>query len=132
MRQVSELTGAELDLWVARAEGKCYTVQPGVWGNALINDLGRLSIAKNSWDCAKYFEPSKNWKDGGPIIERELIELINDRDMREDGWFGCVWQARLVSGYFDGDHPLIAGMRCYVASKFGDTVDDVLQVQGGN
>ena len=55
---------------------------------------------------------STDWAQGGPIIEREKITL----DVFEDG----VWVA---SEYKEGPTPLIAAMRCYVASKLGDDVD---------
>jgi hypothetical protein len=63
------------------------------------------------------FEPSENWADGGPIIEREKIALSYDT-----GRFG--W----VASFYDGDDvfggtPLIAAMRCYVASKLGDEIE---------
>jgi len=58
---------------------------------------------------------STSWEDGGPIIERERIELEHD---------GAIWWARIkADDDFDGTTPLIAAMRCYVASKLGDTVD---------
>lgn len=115
--KVTNLEGALLDLWVARAEGKCYTQNPGEWGLACINDLGRLSIAKVSWDCARYFEPSKNWAHGGPIIDRERIS-INERD-------GDCWQAHKTCGWSKfGPTPLVAAMRAYVASKFGEELPD--------
>ncbi|WNC90941.1 DUF2591 family protein [Paraburkholderia sp. FT54] len=128
--KVAELQGAVLDLWVARAEGKCYTQSPGVWGNALVNTLGRLSISKTSWNCARYFEPSSNWTHGGPIVERERIGVEylgssawraivtneNGCDMVESGE-----QYRLAR---HGGTALEAAMRAYVASKFGDNVPD--------
>lgn len=119
--KVSELEGAQLDQWVARAEGKCFTTNPGKWGNALINDLGRLSIAKNSWDCARYFEPSSNWTHGGPIIEREGISPMRWEIPSDDG---TVWSARNLHAtvHMSGPTPLIAAMRVYVASKFGDEI----------
>lgn len=120
--KVIELDGALLDLWVARAERKCYTQSPGVWGNAVINDLGRLSISKNSWDCARYFEPSKNWGHGGPIIEREKIALFFDD--HDDPW--SCWLAHLDEmPTIAGRTALIAAMRAYVVSKFGDEVPSV-------
>ena len=113
--KTSELTGALLDQWVARAEGKCATTNPKEWGNALINDFGRLSIAKGSWDCAKYFEPSKNWRHGGPIIEQQKMYVEWDAD--------GFWVAHTVdSKTVQGPTLLIAAMRAYVAGKFGDEV----------
>ena len=61
------------------------------------------------WDN---YKPSTDWAQGGPIIEREKITL----DVFEDG----VWVA---SEYQEGPTPLIAAMRCYVASKLGDEIE---------
>lgn len=62
--------------------------------------------------------PSTNWADGGPIIEREEIET---RTAHSGGWMAN--RAR-TKGYFEcGPTPLIAAMRCYVASKLGDNID---------
>ncbi|MGO4151403.1 phage protein NinX family protein [Cupriavidus sp. YAF13] len=117
---VSELEGAKLDLWVARAEGKCHTQNPGEWGMAGINELGRLSIAKVSWDCARYFEPSKNWAHAGPIIERERPELIPCWPV--GGWYARSRHRPCDGDQYYGETALIAAMRAYVASKYGDEV----------
>jgi hypothetical protein len=65
-----------------------------------------------SFDCANY---SDDWRWGGSIIEREKIALFlngNDEWAATDGIKNSV-----------GDTPLIAAMRCYVASKLGDEID---------
>ena len=58
-----------------------------------------------------YWQPSELWEQGGPIIEREGIALIPG------------WTAERPGYSADGDTPLIAAMRCYVASKLGDEVE---------
>ena len=67
---------------------------------------------------------SSNWPQGGPIIEREKIEITP--------WgVNGEWRAR---DFFEpspgvpcaeqwGPTPLVAAMRAYVASKLGDEVD---------
>ena len=59
---------------------------------------------------------STNWAQGGPIIEREGIAILQ-----------CPrgWAARIGFGgeYIEGPTPLIAAMRCYVANKLGDDVE---------
>ena len=67
------------------------------------------------------YTPSTNWAQGGPIIEREGFCI----QPFKDGW-ECFVAHRL----FEDDHhhskgptPLIAAMRCYVASKLGDEID---------
>ena len=59
--------------------------------------------------------PSTDWSQGGPIIERERIRL----DPRG------VWVAGHDSSNdeYSGTTPLVAAMRCYVASKLGDEVE---------
>ena len=62
-----------------------------------------------------HFAPSIYWSQGGPIIEREKIELTHD---------GFEWWARIWADEdYEGPTPLIAAMRCYVASKLGDEVE---------
>ena len=67
------------------------------------------------------FNFSENWTQGGPIIERELIAL-SPYLYTDD-----AWQATLATpnkhycAY--GPTPLIAAMRCFVASKLGDEVE---------
>jgi len=68
------------------------------------------------------FMPSTNWAQGGPIIEREVVSL----GVEEGGWRALCWgkdgpNPELFSAR--GTTPLIAAMRCYVASKLGDEVD---------
>ena len=61
------------------------------------------------------FKPSTNWAQGGPIIERERIRL----DPRG------VWVAGHDSSNdeFSSPTPLVAAMRCFVASKLGEEVE---------
>jgi hypothetical protein len=62
---------------------------------------------------------STDWSQGGPIIEREGINII-----QSGSWFAEM-DADHSGGviYAEGDTPLIAAMRCYVASKLGDEVE---------
>ena len=57
------------------------------------------------------------WEHGGPIIEREKIEVF----IRDERWF--AYSSRSTPEDFPGDTPLIAAMRCYVASRLGSDVD---------
>jgi hypothetical protein len=101
--KVSELEGALLDAAVAEALGMV-----GPW----ITDDD---------DMTRNFNPSTDWSDGGPIIERERIAMQ---------WLGAMrgWDARCDrfqgrAGYAQAPTPLVAAMRAYVASKLGDEVD---------
>ena len=58
---------------------------------------------------------SSDWAQGGPIIERERITAE---------WTGEDWMAYIRHDEeFFGPTPLIAAMRCYVASKLGDDIE---------
>jgi hypothetical protein len=60
----------------------------------------------------------QSWAQGGPIIEAWMIDV---------GTYRGAWRAARHVGsaptYGYGPTPLIAAMRCYVASQLGDQVD---------
>jgi hypothetical protein len=64
--------------------------------------------------CRPY---STDWAQGGPIIERENIAIAY-WETTFNPWKS--WVNEIVEY---GPTPLIAAMRCYVASKLGDDVD---------
>ena len=67
------------------------------------------------------YTPSTNWAQGGPIIEREWIELCR---LNNGEWRGQWYEQATEKIHREyGDTPLIAAMRCYVASKLGDEVE---------
>ena len=65
------------------------------------------------------FKPSTDWTQGGPIIERECIDL-QYQGGEEDVWAADMFDA---DSMLYGNTPLIAAMRGYVAGKLGDTVE---------
>ena len=108
--KTNELTGAALDWAVAKCEGIGEVDKfGGVW-----------VLRPNEPHFNEAYTPSTNWAQGGPIIEREKIRLDTTWNY-EDG----QWSARMdsVGGWWQGDTPLIAAMRCYVASKLGDNIN---------
>ena len=78
-------------------------------------------------DRLPWYHPSTNWAQAGPIIEREAIQLTPDE-------YTGTWAAfttREGEPYdYTGPTPLIAAMRCYVASKLGDEVEIPEQLLG--
>ncbi len=80
-----------------------------------------VQYAKNGRKPVDYVEARDNfstsWNKGGPIIEREEIEIGLAKEY--DKWFAAV-QCPVIQF---GPTPLVAAMRCYVASKLGDEVD---------
>ena len=64
-----------------------------------------------------YADYANDWAHAGPIIEREGITL---RCYKSKLWDASIGRLDYVE---DGPTPLIAAMRCYVASKLGDVVN---------
>jgi hypothetical protein len=94
--RTSALTGAALDWAVAKA----------------IGEYKPVPVPNYSTD----------WAQGGPIIEREKLCV----DVGHDGvWLACIRQNYGDLGEYmhAAGGPLIAAMRCYVASKLGDEVE---------
>ena len=65
-----------------------------------------------------------DWSQGGPIIERERIGLWAYQ-WDEEGNENPGWYAEDEGGDHvrTGPTPLIAAMRCFVASKMGDEIE---------
>ena len=103
--KTSELTGAALDWAVAECEG-AYSISV----DTDIDGMKRINYG------GMYPEWSTDWAQGGPIIEREHIAL----DFDGHSWCASA-NDKPRANY--GDTPLIAAMRCYVASKLGDEID---------
>lgn len=119
--KTAELSGAALDWAVSQCEEN-----GGIW-----YESDRDAVP---------FTPSTDWAQGGPIIERERIDLNR---------FSGQWAARLWAGWRDIEYPqgsaehaaayrsrkisqsieqlgptaLVAAMRLYVASKLGDEIE---------
>lgn len=123
--KVSELCGVELDCLVARAEGLEPHLIDGQWKVAATGEL--RVIAQSKWVTVKRY--SEVWDFCGPVIERERILLspykpnwwravhIPSGDENLDNVFcGELIQPKIA---YEDKSPLIAAMRCYVASKFG-------------
>lgn len=61
---------------------------------------------------------SSNWRYGGPIIESKRIQLTPGATL--EPWMAMSDDCHTIRF---GHRPLIAAMRCYVASKLGDEVE---------
>lgn len=127
--KVSELAGSALDCWVARAEG--YRVIPapcdpqGCW-------------VDDGADPFPY-HPSSD-----PRVGYEIIDRVRIATWRGANNWRAIHPAAMPSGYsgedfyidiaegdgeFFGESLLVAAMRAYVASEFGDEVQDVPPAQ---
>jgi hypothetical protein len=107
--KVSELSGALLDYWVAKAEGFLLSCD---W-----NQGEYILIGTGEGDLER-FSPSTDWTVGGPIIERERIGIM-PVGVEWKAWAPLDMDATAVA-----DELLIAAMRAFVASKFGNEVQD--------
>lgn len=129
--KVSELEGALLDAAVAKAAGMILVFE----------NSDRLDPTVNELD-GRYCKPSTDWRIGGRIIESERIACYFEQfpAQRERPWVagfnleveeGHDWGGETGSDSSTisldyastGPTPLIAAMRAYVASKFGDKVE---------
>ena len=107
--KVREATPVQLNWMVAKCEGK----------TPIIHYNG-LHLYGDVW--AHY---ATDWAQGGPIIEREEIGISREFASSRVEW--AAWTPAPIRddaeafGY--GPAPLIAAMRCYVASRLGDEVE---------
>jgi len=104
MIKISEATPRQLNWLAAKCEGTDHLFAG--------HEVGRLHY-------------TTDWAQGGPIIERERIELTFNRPNETDTlWRAEMFDLKGVSiAHEYGTTALIAAMRCYVASKLGDEVE---------
>jgi len=114
-----ELTGVALDAAVAKCEGIDTYEQIGDW-----DDGGLLYFVDSYTGEEMSFRPSLNWSDAGPIIERRSIEICR----LDNGEWRAQLNAKGCGPYCRryGPTPIIAAMRCCVASVLGEGVTDDL------
>lgn len=114
--KTSELTGNSLNWAVAKCEGKdnfCELHAGNIW-------YGTVSSGFIQYD------PLNNWAQAGLIIESNEIGIKRNIPCSS----GREWEAspsltaKGAGGQYGyGKTPLIAAMRCYVASKLGDYIE---------
>ena len=126
--KVAELDGALLDAAVALA------------GGAVSGGLGVWRWPAGVRLMAASWEPSANWSQGGPIIERERIALWPCGPDHQNGFWSAGYDVNVSSGQqcesgwlelpaIEATHEqtgrtsLIAAMRAYVASKYGEWIE---------
>ena len=106
--KTAELTGVALDWAVCKAKGEY---------QCPVDEYTAVWMTNRRY--------STDWLLGGPIIEREEISISREFAASKVEW--AAWTPAPIRddaeafGY--GPTPLIAAMRCYVASVLGDTVD---------
>ena len=106
--KTNDLTGAALDWAVAKCEG--------IEVEYIDDSIKQCLLMKPSG--SGIFAPSTDWEQGGAIIERESINLW--RENARARW--CASADEDKPDYW-ATSPLVAAMRCYVASKQGDEIE---------
>ena len=104
--KVTELHGAALDWAVAKAEG--------LLSFGYDTDGERFWVVLSTGET-EFFSPRFEWAQAGPIIEREMISIA----WTGEDWMAYIWHDE----EFFASRPLIAAMRCYVASKLGEEIE---------
>ena len=115
--KVSCLSNAELDYWVARAEGIQHVkIQEVPRTNEKICVIG----AENG---VMRYDPSTNWSVFGPLLKKHNVFYESSNIPEKGPVFALIEDSErgYVCGEF-GDDLLIAACRCIVTSKFGDKV----------
>lgn len=114
MIKAAQLNGADLDYWVARAEG----LYPMLY-------RGQCYASDNVGDDfhqMRLYTPSKDWAQGGPILER--LRLKPEPRSDQAGWRTAAPAAVQRPLFYQvGQTLLESAMRCYVAFKFGAEFD---------
>ncbi len=124
--KTSDLIGPALDWAVAKCEEDAGHLSFDVYNGGLAYFKNQHLYCGEGW-----FRPSTDWSQGGTIIEREGINTFRYNKLVEAApW---VWAAHKViprkamdgmeysaAITLEGPTPLIAAMRCYVASKLGN------------
>ncbi len=108
--KVAEASDTQLDWLVAKIEGEAV-----VW----YDKQGR-PYERSKWDMDPLYQPTTNWSQMGPIIERERISI---RAWTNVSVFHAYMPVDGAEWSSDGKSPLVAAVRCYVASKLGEEVE---------
>lgn len=130
--KVSELTGAQLDYWMARAEGipaenltirrvqrstDCHVVR-----SVPVSVLGYPGLHQVAAEVMRY---STDWAQGGPLITRHRVSVGQEYD--GECWASILGHANVPESDIGsmGSTELEAICRVVVRAAFGDDVDEV-------
>ncbi|UIF90938.1 phage protein NinX family protein [Cupriavidus sp. UYPR2.512] len=124
MTAVSDLSGALLDLYVAKAEGLEFPEIHGEGDEAVVVYLHHeIPDDDGQW---RHFMPSISWADAGPLIDKYHVAVMRNRDGSWDAYtegrclhFGPEGKAEAL-----GETVQIAVCRAVVAHVFGKEVLD--------
>jgi len=131
--KVQDLTKLQLNWAVATSEGHPKAIDTsGLDGPVVICGFKQKMLHSNregqEWIA---YQPSSNWAQGGPIIEREITMMFKHL---ADGWTAQIRhekehpslvKRKVTTGWTNasGPTPLIAAMRCFVKNRLGSEVE---------
>lgn len=111
---VAGLSDTQLDYWVAKAEGI----------EVKYSSAGEYWRIEGEPDDRQWL-PHRDWAQAGPIMEREGIGFFRaatpDAAQVDEPWVASDAQESFI---YCGTTPLVAAMRAYVASKFGEELPE--------
>lgn len=111
--KVALLIGPALDWAVAKAEGMIEDVHTWLY-EATVEEVAD----SDGW------RPSTRWAQGGPLMEKAQISVLYEASLVYGD--DARWKASVPASdepvYYYGPTPMVAAMRCFVASKLGDEV----------
>lgn len=119
---VGNLSGEALSWAVAKAEGLNVIMASPVYCNpwrVFVRYTGEVTVREVR------YAPGTNWADGGPLIEKHLVEFTVEH---KGLIFACLVDENGMPVIFDEVHGvfgptyLIAACRAIVLTHFGDTV----------
>lgn len=115
--KTAELVGSALDwavLFAVYGDGPDWRL---IDGAIYIVSLRDVMVGMDGIDQAEYidpFHPSTRWKDGGPLIDSNVVIISKQTDGE--------WWSHSENHLGEGHTALIAACRAIVAEKLGDTV----------
>ena len=123
--KVQDLTKLQLNWAVATSEEHPKAIDTsGLDGPVVICGFKQKMLHSNregqEWIA---YQPSSNWTQGGPIIERERIELKIPEAKEFGQWMALITDASGDYIHRSGPTPLIAAMRCFVENRLGSEVE---------
>lgn len=136
--KVSNTTTLQLDWLVLKANGAFNLHLQSTYGTKtawVFSERDDEDPERVNQQYLADYSASTDWNIGGPIIDREGINLrAPDDAKRPDGtvvlkidyWYARVTRYHSKNGteyVQNGPTPLIAAMRCFVASRLGDEVE---------
>ncbi|MGE6780691.1 phage protein NinX family protein [Vreelandella titanicae] len=121
--KASEIEGDALDWSVAQVvqfPEIVYHKGKPVYEKAFDTAASPYHGERDRFFAGQYFQPSRNWEQGGPLTERTILKM-------EHQWEGeSVWWRAWYTYedyYQEGSTILIAAMRAIVANELGEEFD---------